>query len=233
MTVDRRSVLGLGLGLLAGAACGRRSREGDAVMNSSTRRMPVLFVGHGSPMNAIEDNAWARGFRQLGQDLPIPRAILAVSAHWYVPATLLTANERPETIHDLGGFPPAQFEVQYPARGNPELARRVVTLVEDRHARLADDWGLDHGTWSVLVHVRPGADVPVIQLSIDRRACRRRSWPACSRRSSPPSRSASAPGSACRSATASSPASPAPSTSTARSAAAPPSASCCRRRGAS
>jgi 4,5-DOPA dioxygenase extradiol len=132
-------------------------------------RMPVLFVGHGSPMNAIVDNAWSRGFQQLGRDLPTPRAILSVSAHWYVPGTLLTASPEPETIHDFGGFPQELFEIEYPARGSAELARRVAGLLEARAARLADDWGLDHGTWSVLHHLRPAADVPVVQLSIDRR----------------------------------------------------------------
>jgi 4,5-DOPA dioxygenase extradiol len=132
-------------------------------------RMPVLFVGHGSPMNAIEDNAWSRGFQALGRDLPAPVAILSVSAHWYVPGTLLTANPEPETIHDFGGFPRELFEIQYPARGSVDLAKRVTALLEARQARLADDWGLDHGTWTVLRHVRPAADLPVVQLSIDRR----------------------------------------------------------------
>ena len=129
----------------------------------------MLFVGHGSPMNAIEDNPWSRGFAQLGRDLTPPRAILAVSAHWYVPATLVTSAEAPETIHDFGGFPRELYEIEYPARGSGELARRVVALLADRRAAPSADWGLDHGTWTVLRHLRPDADVPVVQLSIDRR----------------------------------------------------------------
>jgi 4,5-DOPA dioxygenase extradiol len=131
-------------------------------------RMPVLFVGHGSPMNAIEDNAWSRGFRGLAAGLPPPRAILAVSAHWYVDATLATSGDRPETIHDFGGFPAALSRVRYPAPGDDALARRAVALIGER-ASLSGEWGLDHGTWSVLVHLRPAADVPVVQLSLDAR----------------------------------------------------------------
>ena len=132
-------------------------------------RLPVLFVGHGNPMNAVEDNAWSRGFRTLAGLLPAPRAILCVSAHWYVPGTYVTAEERPETIHDFGGFPPELYAMRYPAPGDPALARRVFRLVGEDRAALRTDWGLDHGTWSVLVHLRPAADVPVLQLSIDYR----------------------------------------------------------------
>jgi 4,5-DOPA dioxygenase extradiol len=132
-------------------------------------RMPVLFVGHGSPMNAIEENVWSRGFRALAATLPPPKAILAISAHWYVEGTFTTANERPETIHDFGGFPEALYRVQYPAPGDPGLARRVVGLVGEDRASLTAEWGLDHGTWSVLVHLCPAADIPVVQLSIDGR----------------------------------------------------------------
>ncbi len=136
---------------------------------SGPARMPVLFVGHGNPMNAIEDNAWSRAFREVARTLPRPRAILAVSAHWYVEGTFATADERPRTLHDFGGFPAELSRVQYPAPGDPALARRVVELVGARRASLDGSWGLDHGTWSVLVHLRPAADVPVVQLSIDGR----------------------------------------------------------------
>jgi 4,5-DOPA dioxygenase extradiol len=129
--------------------------------------MPVLFVGHGSPMNAIEDNTWSAGFRALGEALPPAKAILAISAHWYVPGTFLTAESRPKTIHDFGGFPPQLYEIEYPARGSTELATRVSKMLE--RAELRTDWGLDHGTWSVLLHMRPKADCPVVQLSIDHR----------------------------------------------------------------
>lgn len=138
-------------------------------MTPATARLPVLFVGHGSPMNAITDNAWSRGFRALGQALPPPRAILAISAHWYVDGTFTTGNEHPETIHDFGGFPEALFRVQYPAPGSPRLAERAAALLGAHHASVRLDWGLDHGTWSVLVHLRPQAELPVVQLSVDAR----------------------------------------------------------------
>jgi 4,5-DOPA dioxygenase extradiol len=131
--------------------------------------MPVLFVGHGSPMNAIEDNQWSRGFSELATLLPKPKAILSISAHWFVPGTFTTGNERPETIHDFGGFPRALFEMQYPAPGDVALARRTVALIGDGGATLRTDWGLDHGTWTVLHYLRPAADCPVVQLSIDHR----------------------------------------------------------------
>lgn len=127
-------------------------------------RLPTLFFGHGNPMNAIEDNAYSRAWRALARELPRPKAILCISAHWYLPATLVTAMERPRTIHDFGGFPRPLYEVQYPAPGSLELCRRVQQLVD---AEPDVEWGLDHGTWSVLVHVFPDADVPVVQLSID------------------------------------------------------------------
>ena len=135
---------------------------------ASASRQPALFLGHGSPMNAIEDNQWSRAFRALGERLPRPRAILSISAHWFVSGTHVTANAYPKTIHDFGGFPRELYDVQYPAPGDPDLARRVVDLLGSS-ASLADDWGLDHGTWSVLLHLFPQADIPVVQLSLDYR----------------------------------------------------------------
>ncbi|MGZ6143411.1 MAG: 4,5-DOPA-extradiol-dioxygenase [Myxococcales bacterium] len=128
--------------------------------------MPVLFVGHGSPMNAIEDNRWSRGFRSLAGLIPEPKAVLCISAHWYVAGTFTTGNPRPETIHDFGGFPQELFEMQYPAPGDPKLSERVAKMLG---ATVSLEWGLDHGTWSVLHHLRPKADLPVVQLSIDGR----------------------------------------------------------------
>ena len=131
-------------------------------------KMPVLFIGHGSPMNALEDNPWSQAFKKLGAALPKPKAIICVSAHWWSPGTFVTGNEEPETIHDFGGFPQPLFEVQYPAKGDPRLAENLALLLPHTSVRL--DWGLDHGAWSVLTHLRPQADVPVLQLSLDQRA---------------------------------------------------------------
>jgi 4,5-DOPA dioxygenase extradiol len=153
----------------AGAKGSKMSDQLPRKNGAAAQRMPVLFVGHGNPMNAIEENAWSRGFRDLASLLPRPAAILAVSAHWYVEGTFTTGDERPETIHDFGGFPAELYRVQYPAPGAPDLARRVVALVGERRASVSAGWGLDHGTWSVLVHLRPAADVPVVQLSLDAR----------------------------------------------------------------
>ena len=131
-------------------------------------KMPVLFIGHGSPLNAITENVWSMGLRALGGALPKPKAIISISAHWWVPGTYVTGNESPETIHDFGGFPQELFDVQYPAKGDPRLAEWVASILP--HGGLRNDWGLDHGTWSVLTHLRPQADIPVVQVSLDQRA---------------------------------------------------------------
>jgi 4,5-DOPA dioxygenase extradiol len=130
-------------------------------------RMPVIFVGHGSPMNALASNQYTDGWRALGSSLPTPRAILCVSAHWYVPGSAVTAMARPRTIHDFGGFPRELFQVAYPAPGSPELAQHVARPLSPLPVEQDLRWGLDHGTWSVLVHLYPDAAIPVVQLSID------------------------------------------------------------------
>jgi 4,5-DOPA dioxygenase extradiol len=132
-----------------------------------SKPLPALFLGHGNPMNAISHNAWTAAWRRIGQHLPRPRAILAISAHWYVPATSVTISTAPRTIHDFGGFPQELFEVHYRAPGDPELARRIQRLLAPIGVTPDESWGLDHGTWSVLCHVCADADIPVVQLSID------------------------------------------------------------------
>lgn len=134
---------------------------------SSTGKMPVLFLGHGSPMNAIEENEFVAGFRNIAKTIPKPNAILCVSAHWETRGTFVTAMQNPPTIHDFGGFPKALFDVQYPAPGSPELAKETKSIVTKTEVGLDEKWGLDHGAWSVIKHLYPHADVPVIQMSLD------------------------------------------------------------------
>ena len=133
-----------------------------------TPRMPALFVGHGNPMNAIEDNAYSRSWRALGETLPTPRAILCVSAHWMTQGTTLVhIGERPKTIHDFGGFPRELYQQQYPAPGAPDIAGATIQLVRSSHLQTDSEWGLDHGAWSVLIRMFPKANIPVFQLSLD------------------------------------------------------------------
>jgi len=141
------------------------SKISDAFPN--TEKMPVLFLGHGNPMNAIEENQFVTGFRNVAKTLPKPNAILCISAHWFTNGTKVTAMEFPPTIHDFGGFPKELFDVQYPAKGSPELAQETKQLLSPTLVELDEKWGLDHGAWSVIKHLYPEANIPVIQLSID------------------------------------------------------------------
>lgn len=129
--------------------------------------MPVLFIGHGSPMNGIEDNEFSERWKAMAREIPIPAAVLVVSAHWFTKGTQITAMDFPKTIHDFGGFPKELFDVQYNAPGNPILAKEMVGLLHSAHVELDHDWGLDHGTWTVVKHMYPDAKIPILQLSID------------------------------------------------------------------
>jgi 4,5-DOPA dioxygenase extradiol len=142
-------------------------REFTNTLEEQEQIMPVLFVGHGSPMNGIEDTAFSRRWTQMAKEIPVPKAVLVVSAHWFTRGTKITAMDFPETIHDFGGFPKALFEVQYPAPGNPALAKETAALVHSAHVELDHDWGLDRGTWTIVRHMYPQANIPVLQLSID------------------------------------------------------------------
>jgi 4,5-DOPA dioxygenase extradiol len=144
------------------------------MVDTSTTRMPAVFIGHGSPMNALEDNVYTATWHQLAASLPRPKAILAISAHWLTRGSAVTAMAAPPTIHDFGGFPQALSELQYPAPGDPALAARVAELLMPLEVRMDQEWGLDHGVWSVLVKMYPAADIPVVQLSID--ATRPTAW---------------------------------------------------------
>lgn len=130
-------------------------------------KLPVLFIGHGSPMNGIEDNEFSRTWTKFGNEIPKPKAVLVISAHWLTRGTFVTAMEKPKTIHDFGGFPQALFDVEYPAPGSPELAKATSELFTSNKVEFDHDWGLDHGTWTVVRHMYPNADIPVLQLSID------------------------------------------------------------------
>jgi 4,5-DOPA dioxygenase extradiol len=141
--------------------------EKDGNLLATAEKMPVLFLGHGSPMNAIEQNEFTKGFKVIGKTIPKPTTILCISAHWETSGTLVTAMEKPKTIHDFFGFPPELYDVEYPAFGSPSLAREIQKLVTKTGVNLDNQWGLDHGCWVVLRHLFPNADVPVVQMSLD------------------------------------------------------------------
>lgn len=171
--MSRRELMQDGLGLAAAATAGgiaiTPTSAGEAFKDlPATPRMPTLFVGHGSPMNAITDNAYSREWMKLGETLPTPSAILCVSAHWMTRGTTLVhIASHPKTIHDFGGFPQALFDAQYPAPGAPDVANATIELVRSSHLKGDTEWGLDHGAWSVLIKMFPKANIPVFQLSLD------------------------------------------------------------------
>ncbi len=168
--MDRRKFIRSGLILGSTAITMRLGNfAGLAQTLKSSARMPALFLGHGSPMNALELNEFSLGWRKIGAQLPAPSAILCISAHWETRGTFVTAMERPKTIHDFGGFPKALYEVEYPAPGSPELASEAALVVTSTEVKPDETWGLDHGAWSVIKHLYPKADIPVVQLSLDYR----------------------------------------------------------------
>lgn len=166
--MNRKTFLqSLALAPLMGSVVKLKSMNKVLAHLGKTDRMPVLFLGHGSPMNAIEENEFVQGFRNVAANIQKPSAVLCISAHWETRGTMVTAMAHPKTIHDFGGFPQALFEVQYPSPGHPELAQEIKSMVHGADVGLDMDWGLDHGAWSVIKHMYPDADVPVIQMSLD------------------------------------------------------------------
>ncbi len=166
--MKRRSFIGSAL-LFPFAVKAMKYNEINQLITSgeNTPRMPVLFIGHGSPMNAIEENEFVQGWRNIGKTLPHPKAILCISAHWETRGTFVTAMPKPKTIHDFGGFPKALYEVEYPAPGSPELAVETKHIIKKTTLGLDEKWGLDHGSWSVIRRMYPNADIPVIEMSLD------------------------------------------------------------------
>ena len=162
----------IGSGLIAAGAIGTATAlsvnvNGKRVRMSSTKRMPVVFIGHGSPMNALAKNRFSQTLNALGESLPTPKVILVISAHWMSHGTWITQMKNPKTIHDFGGFPQALFDVQYPAPGSPETAQLIYSMIKKPEISMdASEWGLDHGTWSVLTHLYPKANIPVLQMSL-------------------------------------------------------------------
>ena len=164
--MKRSQFLGLMGGTLAISTTGVLSQLMSTLSETDTK-MPILFVGHGSPMNGIQDNEFSQYWKKLASEIEKPKAVLCVSAHWLTRGTHITAMDKPQTIHDFGGFPQELFNVQYPAPGDPKLAEETAKLITSTTVGLDHDWGLDHGTWTIVRHMYPNADIPVLQLSID------------------------------------------------------------------
>lgn len=158
-----QSILIGGIGMNSLSAFSRFASD----LKEQETQMPVLFIGHGSPMNGIEHNEYSNYWKQLAKELPTPKAVLVISAHWLTKGTRVTAMDRPQTIHDFGGFPQALFDVQYPAPGDALLAQETKSLIQSTNIELDHDWGLDHGTWTIVRHMYPDANIPVLQFSID------------------------------------------------------------------
>lgn len=162
----RKMIMQMGIGALAAANLTALQAFAETLPGSDP--LPGLFIGHGNPMNAIEENHFVRGFRQIANSIPKPKAILCVSAHWFIDGTKVTAMDKPKTIHDFGGFPKELHEAQYPAPGSPELARVTAELAKPTPVGMDNNWGFDHGSWTVAMQMYPQADIPIVQLSIDR-----------------------------------------------------------------
>jgi 4,5-DOPA dioxygenase extradiol len=164
--MNRKNFLTLMAGTAGLAAMGSIKTFAELFKEEDTK-MPVLFVGHGSPMNGIEDNLFSNYWKQLAKEIPMPKAVICISAHWLTKGTYVTAMEAPPTIHDFGGFPEELFKAEYPAPGSPELAKETANGFHSTHVGLDHEWGLDHGTWTILRHMYPAPNIPVLQLSID------------------------------------------------------------------
>ena len=165
--MQRKTFIKTALTLTAGMTTLSSFRSFTDSLTEQDTLMPVLFIGHGSPMNGIEQNEFSERWVKLASEMPVPKAILIISAHWFTSGTKITAMDFPKTIHDFGGFPKALFDVQYPAPGNPTLALETAALIKTTKVEQSHDWGLDHGAWTITKHMFPKADIPVLQLSID------------------------------------------------------------------
>lgn len=165
--MKRSAFIKTSIGAIMAAGSLSAFRRFSESLGEEDSKMPVLFVGHGSPMNGIENNPFSDYWKQLARDIPVPKAVLCISAHWLTRGTKVTAMQSPKTIHDFGGFPEELYKVQYPAPGDPALAQETISLIQKTKAEADHDWGMDHGTWTIVRHMYPDAGIPVLQLSID------------------------------------------------------------------